>query len=222
MSVETKICGINDAEAMDAALSGGARLVGLNFYPPSPRHVAPERAAELARAVPEGVARVGVFVDPDDETIARVLAAVALDFVQLHGDETPARVAALRARFGVGVIKALKVADTADVAAADAFADVADRLLFDARAPKALPNALPGGNALVFDWRLLAGRRWARPWLLSGGLDAGNVAEAVRVSGARAVDVSSGVEDRRGHKSPALIIAFLDAVAAIEIDRAPA
>jgi len=216
MTVVAKICGINDVPAMAAAVAGGAAFVGLNFYPPSPRFVTPAAAAELVVPVPAGVSRVGLFVDPDDATLAETLARLPLDLLQLHGDETPARIAAVRARFGVAVMKAVRVAGPADVAAADAYAGIADWLLFDARAPAEMAGALPGGNALVFDWRLIAGRSWPCPWMLSGGLTPENVAHAVRISGARAVDVSSGVEDRRGHKSPALIAAFLAAVAALD------
>ncbi|MFQ5783203.1 MAG: phosphoribosylanthranilate isomerase [Alphaproteobacteria bacterium] len=215
MPVTAKICGINAADAMVAAVSGGASHIGLNFYPPSPRHVTPRQAAALADAVPGGVCKVGLFVEPDDGVLAATLAEVTLDLLQLHGDESVERVAAVRARFGVPVMKAIRIAGKGDVETAERFAEVADWLLFDARAPATFEGALPGGNALAFDWRLLAGRDWPAPWMLSGGLDAGNVAEAVAISGARMVDVSSGVEDRRGHKSPEKIAAFLAAVAAL-------
>lgn len=211
VGVKAKICGLSTAEAVDAAVSGGAALVGLVFYPPSPRHVAPAQAAALAGRVPAGVGCVGLFVDADDAAIEAVLAAVPLAMLQLHGRETPERVAAVRARFGLPVIKALPVAAEADFAAVDDYAPVADWLLFDARPPKTA-DALPGGNALAFDWRLLAGRRIPRPWLLAGGLDPANVADAIRISGATAVDVSSGVERAKGIKDPALIAAFLAAV----------
>jgi len=211
MPPKVKICGISSAEAMAAALAGGARAVGLNFYPPSPRYVTPERAADLAAVVPEGVERVGVFVDVDDATFEAVLAGAALTMLQLHGREDPARVRAVKARFAVPVIKAVKVAGPADLEAAEPFLEAADMLLFDAKAPSGMAGALPGGNALSFDWRLIAGRRWALPWMLSGGLTAENLAEAVATTGAAWVDVSSGVEDRPGHKDPALIAAFLAA-----------
>ena len=209
MTVEAKICGINAPEALDAAVRGGARYVGLNFYPPSPRSVTAEEAAALAARAPEGVTCVGLFVDPDDETLAATLARVPLDLLQLHGGEAPRRVAEIRARFGRPVMKAIKVAQEADLEEVAAYAGVVDRLLFDAKAPKTMKGALPGGNALAFDWQLIAGRVWPRPWMLSGGLDAGNLAEAVAVTGAGAVDVSSGVEDRPGRKSPDKIAAFL-------------
>ncbi|MFQ5958547.1 MAG: phosphoribosylanthranilate isomerase [Alphaproteobacteria bacterium] len=212
MSVTAKICGLNAADAVSAAVAGGASHVGLLFYPPSPRYVTPSEAAVLAQGVPAGVRKVGLFVDADDDTIAATLAEVPLDLLQLHGDESVERVVAIRERFDVAVMKAVRVAGEDDVEGAAAYMGAVDWLLFDARAPKTLAGALPGGNALAFDWQLIAGRRWPVPWMLSGGLDAGNVAEAVRVTGARVVDVSSGVEDRRGHKSPAMIAAFLAAV----------
>ena len=209
MAIETKICGIGTAAAMDAAVAGGAALVGLVFYPPSPRYVTPDRAAALAARVPPGVAKVGMLADPDDTLIAEILARVPLDMLQLHGGESPRRVADIRNQAQRPVMKAIKIATAEDLAAAEAYAAVAERLLFDAKPPKHMKDALPGGNALSFDWRLLAGRSWARPWMLSGGLDAENLAEAVAISGALAVDVSSGVEDRPGVKNPAKIAAFL-------------
>ncbi len=212
MAVTAKICGLNAPDAVAAAVAGGAGHIGLVFYPPSPRYVTPSRAAALAAEVPRAVGKVGLFVDAADDTLAAALDEVDLDLLQLHGDESVDQVAAVRERFGVPVMKAIRVSCESDVAAADAYAEVADWLLFDARAPAQRPGALPGGNALAFDWRLLAGRRWDVPWMLSGGLDADNVAEAVGVAGARAVVVSSGVEDRRGHKSPDRIAAFLAAV----------
>lgn len=215
MAVAAKICGLNEAAAVAAAVAGGAGFVGFVFYPPSPRAVTPAAAAALAAAVPESVARVGLFVDPDDALLADTLAAVALDMVQLHGRETPARVAAIKARFALPAMKAVPVACAADLDAAAAYQEVADWLLFDAKPPAGMTGALPGGNALSFDWQLLAGRRWAKPWMLSGGLSADNLGEAVRVSGARAVDVSSGVEDRPGLKNPAKIAAFLDCAAGL-------
>ncbi len=213
MTIQAKICGVNSAQAMDAALEGGAAMVGLMFFPPSPRFVNLTEAAALSRQAEGRAARVGVFVAPDDALLATTLEAVALDAVQLHGKEPPARVREVQAKFGLPVIKALSIAEQADVTGAAAYFEAAHRLLFDAKPPKG--SKLPGGNALAFDWRLLAGSEWPLPWLLSGGLQAGNVAEAVRLTGAHAVDVSSGVESEPGQKDPALIRAFLDAVAAI-------
>lgn len=215
MPVTVKICGINSPDAMAAAVQGGAGYVGLMFYPPSPRFLALDQAARLAAQVPEGIARVGVFVDPPDELLGRTLDAVPLEMVQLHGDEPPRRVAEIRNRFARKVIKAIKVAKSEDLAAARAQESVADMLLFDAKTPADMANALPGGNALAFDWKILAGQSWRCPWMLSGGLEAANLARSVAVSGARCVDVSSGVESAPGRKDPALIRAFLAAAAGI-------
>lgn len=214
MGVQTKICGLCEPEGLCAAVEAGARWVGFVFYPASPRYVAPSMAAELARLVPTGVRTVALFVDPEDDFLEAVLSTVPIDTVQLHGRETPARVAAVKQAFSIPVMKAVKVGGPEDLGAAMEHAAVADRLLFDAKPPPKV-TALPGGNGVPFDWTLLAGRRWPRPWMLSGGLNAANVAEAVRVTGAAAVDVSSGVEDRPGHKDPRLIREFLGTVATL-------
>lgn len=214
MTIQVKICGLNDPEGLRAAVGGGARWVGFVFYPPSPRSVAPALAAELGRLVPTGVRSVGLFVDPDDDFLQHVTSTAPIDTIQLHGRESPGRVAAIRAAFRIPVMKAIKVGGPDDLALAMDHAAVADHLLFDAK-PPARASALPGGNGIAFDWTLLAGRNWPRPWLLSGGLNAGNLADAVRTTGATAVDVSSGVEDRPGHKDPGLVRAFLDAAAAL-------
>jgi len=209
MPVDAKICGINSAPALAAAVAGGARFVGFVFYPRSPRALDAESAAALVGQVPRGITRVGLFVDEPNETFDAILRHVPLDMLQLHGQETPARIAEIRRRFGRPVMKAIKVAAAPDVESATAFDGTADWLLFDAKAPPQMTGALPGGNALSFDWTLLSDRRWNRPWMLSGGLNAGNLADAVRMTGAGAVDVSSGVEDRPGVKSPAKIEEFL-------------
>lgn len=214
LKIQAKICGINHPDALRAALDGGARYIGLVFFPRSPRHVELAIAADLARMVGTGTRTVGLFVDPADALLDETIARVPLDMIQLHGEENPARVADIRARYGLPVMKALKVADEADLEAASAYLPVVDRLLFDAKPPKNVANMLPGGNGLSFDWRLLAGRRWDKPWMLSGGLDPANVAEAIAITGADAVDVSSGVEERPGVKSVARIRDFLAAVAA--------
>ena len=200
---------------MDAALAGGADFVGLVFYPSSPRALSPAEAKPLAARVPARVRKVGLFVDEDDALFEAVLSEVPLDMLQLHGGESPARVREIKDRFGLPAIKAIKLAAAADLAVAEDYFDSADWLLFDAKPPADMADALPGGNALAFDWELLAGRDWPLPWMLSGGLDSGNVAEAIAISGASSVDVSSGVEDGPGRKSPAKIAAFLDAVAAL-------
>lgn len=213
MAVQAKICGLNTSEAMAAALDGGSAWVGLMFFPPSPRFVDLTQAAALAAQAKGRAERVGVFVAPDDALLTETLTAVPLDVIQLHGKETPARVAEVKALTGLPVWKAVSIAEQADVARAAAYFETADRLLFDAKPPKGSP--LPGGNAVSFDWRLLTGTDWPLPWLLSGGLHPGNLVEAVRLTGAVAVDVSSGVESAPGQKDPARIRAFLDAVAAI-------
>lgn len=215
MTVHAKICGINSAASMDAAVAGGASHVGLVFYPPSPRALDPEAAAALAARVPQDVAKVGLIVDADDELIAHILAAVPLDMLQLHGTEAPARVAEIKQKFGLAAMKAIKIAQASDVEAASSYLDVADWLLFDAQPPADMAGALPGGNALAFEWSWLAGRSWSLPWMLAGGIEASNVAEAVARSGAIQIDVSSGVEDAPGRKNPDKIRAFLAAVAAL-------
>jgi len=214
MTVSAKICGLNDPAAVAAAVEGGAAFVGFVFYPPSPRAVTPGEASGLAAAVPAGIGKVGLFVDAGDEEIDAVLNRVPLDMLQLHGGESAARVAELRRRTGLKVMKVFKVAAPEDVEPAPAYYDVADWLMFDAKPPKDMKNALPGGNALAFDWLLLKDWEFPLPWMLAGGLNAENVAEAVRLSGARYVDTSSGVEDRPGVKNPEKIRLFLQAVAA--------
>ena len=219
MRIDVKICGIRTPDALSAAVTGGARYVGLVFYPKSPRAVDLDLAAELSRRVPTGVRVVGLFVDPSDDQLETTLGRVPLDLLQLHGSETPDRVADIRASASAPVMKAVRIATPADLEPVSAFADVADMLLFDAKPP---PNvaALPGGNGIPFDWTILAGRQWPLPWMLSGGLTADNLAEAVRLTGAQTVDVSSGVESRPGHKEPTLVSAFLraaDAIAAVPV-----
>ncbi len=215
MPVEVKICGISTPEAMAAAVSGGAAYVGLQFFPKSPRYVRPAQAGALAAGLPQRVTRVGLLVDPDDETLDAVLREVPLDLLQLHGTEAPQRVAAIRARFGRPVMKVLKIKNKGDFDDVQSYLGVADRILFDAKAPKGMKDALPGGNAVSFDWTLLSGRSWRLPWMLAGGLTAENLSEAVRASGARAVDTASGVEDAPGRKNPEKIRAFLAAAQAL-------
>jgi len=179
------------------------------FFAKSPRAVTPERAAALLEGVPRRILRVGLFVDPDARLLDRVLSRVRLDLLQLHGHESPARVAAIRRDWGIPAMKAIGVSSASDLEAAHAYAEVADRLMFDAKPPKGATR--PGGNARAFDWTLLAGRRWKLPWMLAGGLTARNVAQAIRLSGAPAVDVSSGVESSPGVKDPAKIRRFIRA-----------
>jgi len=207
--IRVKVCGLTRPEDMASLVSAGAAYAGLNFFPASPRFVVPAQARAIALAAPPGLAQVGLFVDPDDDTLERVLAEVPLDLIQLHGLETPARVAEVRARHGLPVIKAIGVAGPTDLTQIDCHSGVADMLLIDAKPPKGA--ALPGGNGLAFDWRLIAGRRWPVPWLLAGGLTPDNVAAAVRLTGARQVDVSSGVESAPGVKDAGRIAAFVAA-----------
>ena len=215
MTVKAKICGLNSAAAVAAAVAGGASHVGFVFYAPSPRAIDPAKAAALAAQVPAGVSKVGLFVDASDQEFETTLSETRLDMLQLQGDETPRRVKDLRRRFGLPVMKALRVASAADVAAADEFLPVTDWLLFDGKPPPEMTGALPGGNALSFDWSLIAGRRWTKPWMLSGGLNIGNLAAAVAATGASTVDVSSGVEDAPGRKNPEKIAAFLKLAASL-------
>ena len=213
MAVDAKICGLSSAPAVAAALDHGARMVGFVFFPGSPRHVSFEQAAALSRPIGPEVERVGVMTDPDDDLLRRAIAAGRLSVVQLHGGETPRRVAEIRERFGAKVMKVVRVSGSDDLDRAAGFEPVADLLMFDSKPPRGATR--PGGNAVAFDWRLLAGRAWRRPWLLSGGLDPDNVGRAVELTGARAVDVSSGVESAPGVKDPALIGTFLERVAAL-------
>lgn len=192
---------------MRAAAEAGARYVGFVFFPNSPRHVSHAEAAALADAVPMGVAKVALTVNASDADLDALLGAVPIDMLQLHGGESPERVAAIKDRFGLPVMKAVGIADEGDLAALGDYEQVADQILVDAKPPKTAD--LPGGNGLSFDWRLLSGRKyWTRPWMLAGGLTPDNVAEAMRLTGARQVDVSSGVESAPGVKDPAKIVAF--------------
>ncbi|WPZ36686.1 phosphoribosylanthranilate isomerase [Thalassobaculum sp. OXR-137] len=205
-----KICGLNTLTVVDAAVDAGADMIGFMFYPRSRRAVTPDLAQALGEDV-TGVTRVAIVVDATDAEIDAITATGVIDMLQVHGREDPARVAELKARTGLPVMKALRIATREDMLEADAFVDVADHLLFDAKAPKDMKGALPGGNGLTFDWSLLDGLRFDIPWMLSGGLTADNVAEAIRLTGAPGVDTSSGVEDKPGVKSPERIRAFLAA-----------
>ena len=215
MALEAKICGLSTPETLDVAVAEGASFVGFVFYPRSPRNVSLAQAAALAARVPERVRRVALLVNADDAFLAELVRQVPLELLQLHGAETPERVAAIRERSGKQVMKVLHLAEAADLAAVAGSLPVADRLMFEAKPPATMANALPGGNALAFDWSILAGRSFARPWMLAGGLNAGNLKEAAGTSGARAVDVSSGVESAPGVKDPAKIRAFLRAARAL-------
>lgn len=207
--MRVKICGLRDAASIAAAAAAGARYAGFVFFEKSPRHLTLPEAAALAVGVPVGVAKVALTVDADDATLDALTQAVPLDMLQLHGHESPARVAAVRARYGLPVMKAVGLAARDDLAVLDRYLTVADQILVDAKPPRG--GGLPGGNGLSFDWRLLEGRRWPLPWMLAGGLTPANVAQAVRLTGARQVDVSSGVERGPGVKDATLIADFIAA-----------
>lgn len=209
MTTRVKICGLREPEHVVVAAEAGAAYIGLVFFEKSPRHVSIAEARNLALEVPPGVAAVALVVNASDEDLRAILDRVPLDMLQLHGRETPARVAEIRARFGLPVMKALGVAEASDLAVLPDYEAVADQILLDAKAPKGA--ALPGGNGLAFDWRLVAGQVFEKPWMLAGGLTPDNVAEAIARTGARQVDVSSGVESAPGVKDPALIRAFIAA-----------
>lgn len=209
MDIRVKICGLRTPQDVDAATRAGASYVGLVFFPRSPRHLTVDEARRVALAAPPGLARVALTVDAAEAELDAILDRVPVDILQLHGEETPERVAKLRQRYGLPVMKAVGLRDAGDLATLDRFGRVADMLLVDAKpAPGA---ALPGGNGLAFDWRLIAGRRWPVPWMLAGGLTPENVAEAVRLTGARQVDVSSGVETALGVKDAGLMARFVAA-----------
>jgi phosphoribosylanthranilate isomerase len=215
MSTKVKICGLKTAAAVEAAVAGGADYVGFVFYPPSPRNISPQAAAEIARCARGRAKIVALFVDPDDALIERVVEALAPDLIQLHGQETPERVEQIRVRFKRPVMKAVKVETAADAREALRYRPAADLILFDAKAPKDWPEALPGGNGVPFDWHALDSVKDKVPYMLSGGLTPSNVAVSIRMTGADAVDVSSGVEARPGEKDLGLIAEFLAAAKAV-------
>jgi phosphoribosylanthranilate isomerase len=209
MSVLIKICGLSSPETLDAALDAGADMVGFVFFEPSPRHLAFGAGRALGERVRGRAQKVALSVDADDEWLATSVEALKPDWLQLHGKETPERVAAVKKRFGLPVMKAIAVEQKSDLAAITAYTGIADRLIFDARAPRTATR--PGGLGKSFDWRLLENLQSAGPFMLSGGLDAGNVAEALRITGAPGVDVSSGVERAPGQKDADKIRAFIRA-----------
>ncbi|MBT4934525.1 MAG: phosphoribosylanthranilate isomerase [Rhodospirillaceae bacterium] len=200
MTINVKICGLSTPAAVRAAVQGGASHVGFVFFAASPRAVTPDVMAALSMPVPAAITRVGLFVDASFDEIAAAVATGSLDMLQLHGAETPGMVAQIKERFKLPVMKAVAIASDEDIATARLYEITADRLLFDAKPPPGADR--PGGNALSFDWRLIADQEWLLPWMLAGGLEASNLAEAITTSGATAVDVSSGVEDEPGVKNP--------------------
>ena len=209
MGVQAQICGIRTPEAVGASLDGGASFLGFMFFEKSPRNIAPDAAWRLAQPARGKAAVVAVLVDPDDAEVDRVAQVLKPDLIQLHGKETPARAHAVAARSGAGIVKVVQVSEAADLAAAAEFEAVAEHLMFETKPANDADR--PGGLGVAFDWTLLAGRRFQRPWFLAGGLDPWNLAQAVQQSGAPLADVSSGVERGPGLKDPALIAAFLDA-----------
>lgn len=211
--IRVKICGLSSAQDVAAAAGAGAAYAGFVFFPKSPRNVSIVQAAELAVEAPIGLCKVALTVNASDAELDAITGAVPLDMLQLHGNESPERVAEVRARYGLPVMKAVGIADAADIPQIALYEQVADQLLIDAKPPK--EAELPGGNGLAFDWRLLAGRKyWQKPWMLAGGLTPENVVEAIRMTGARQVDVSSGVESAPGQKDAALIGSFTRAALA--------
>lgn len=209
MKVSVKICGITDERGLTAAIDAGADFVGFVFYRRSPRFVTLDQAAALVEQVPRNLTTVGLFVNPTDAELDQVLKNVPLGAIQLHGKETPERVDTIRAAYHLPIIKALGISSARDVMDAAAYENHADWLMFDAKPPKDATR--PGGNAVAFDWKLMASYTGKTPWFLAGGLTLANIVRAIAESGARAVDVSSGVESRPGVKSPAKIRAFVQA-----------
>jgi len=206
---DVKICGLSDPDNLAAAIEGGARFVGFVFYPPSPRNVSFDTAWNLARAVPTGVRSVGLFVNPEDEQLERIVTGIQLDMIQLHGDESPGRINEIKQRFSMPIIKAIRVASEEDLYDIEGFEAAADWLLFDAKPPNA---SLPGGTGESFDWNILKGREFKKPWMLSGGLDETNVEQALSILKPNAVDISSGVESAPGIKDENKIKNFIKAV----------
>ena len=211
-NIRVKICGLYTQEGLQAVSDTGAAYVGFVFFPKSPRNVLIEQARELALAVPIGLAKVALVVNADNAFLDAITDAVPLDMLQLHGHESPERVLEIKARYGLPVMKAVGIADASDVPNIDLYNAVADQILIDAKPPKSA--TLPGGNGLSFDWTLIAKRRWPKPWMLAGGLTPDNVAEAIALTGATQVDVSSGVEAGVGIKDNAKIAAFVAAALA--------
>ena len=209
---QVKICGLSEPETLETALETGADFVGFIFYEPSPRNLPLDRARTLGQQVGGRAAKVAVTVDADNVQLESIVDALEPDYLQVHGSETPERVAELTARFGLPVIKSIKVCDADDIAEAVRFGGSADMFLFDAKAPEDLANALPGGNGVAFDWSLLGGDGDLPAFMLSGGLTIENVARALEVTGAKIIDVSSGVETAPGVKDAGLIRKFIEAV----------
>ncbi|MBD19990.1 MAG: phosphoribosylanthranilate isomerase [Rhodospirillaceae bacterium] len=215
MAISVKICGINTLDAMKASIETGSSFVGLVFYPPSPRSVTVAEAINLAKIVPPTIKKVGLFVDVSDKILKNITDDVPLDILQLHGKEPPQRVKKIKQFTGLPVIKAIHIENSGDFCEIEKYAGVADKILFDTKVPKNSKNFLPGVNALAFDWKLFGNQPWKDHWMLSGGLNAKNISEAVNLTGANTVDISSGVEITPGQKDPKLIKEFLETVLAL-------
>lgn len=211
-TVQTKICGLTRAQDVEAVAAAGATYAGFVFFEKSPRYVTPQQARDLAVLAPVGLAKVALVVDATDASLDQITDVVPLDMLQLHGRETPERVAYIRARYGLPVMKAVGVADESDLAALATYSAVADQILVDTKPPKGAD--LPGGNGVAFDWQLIAGRRWDKPWMLAGGLNKDTVARAIAITGARQVDLSSAVESAPGIKDAAKVTEFVAAAKA--------
>ena len=212
MDTRVKICGLTTPDAVSASVEAGAQYLGFVFFPKSPRNVDIATARALALDVPMGVAKVALVVDPSDEALERLTGEVPIDMIQLHGKESLDRVTEVRTRFGLPVMKAVGVSGPADLQALNAYGMVADQLLVDAKPPQGAD--LPGGNGVSFDWRLVSKRGWNAPWMLAGGLTQENVVQAIQMTGAKQIDLSSGVETAPGVKDPAKIQAFMNAIRA--------
>ncbi|MEM5469935.1 phosphoribosylanthranilate isomerase [Celeribacter marinus] len=212
MDTRVKICGLTTSDAVSASVEAGAQYLGFVFFPKSPRNVDIATARALALDVPMGVAKVALVVDPSDEALERITGEVPIDMIQLHGKESLERVTEVRTRFGLPVMKAVGVSGPADLQALNAYGMVADQLLVDAKPPQGAD--LPGGNGVSFDWRLVSKRGWNAPWMLAGGLTQENVVQAIQMTGAKQIDLSSGVESAPGIKDPAKIQAFMNAIRA--------
>ncbi|MCD6035623.1 MAG: phosphoribosylanthranilate isomerase [Rickettsiales bacterium] len=209
-NVQVKVCGLTTKEAVAQAVASGANYIGMVFFPASPRNVSPKQAAELLANIPASIQKVAVVVEPTDEELDALFAEFKPDYLQLHGKEPVARTSEIKERYKIKIMKACPVRSGDDIAAMGVYASVADMFLFDAKAPET--SALPGGNGLSFDWHLLKGRHFEKPWLLSGGLGIDNVEEAVRITEAMGVDASSSIERAPGEKDPALVKAFIEKV----------
>jgi len=212
MSVSVKICGLRTLPALQTAIEAGATYIGFVFFDRSPRNITTEQAASLAREIPKPTIKTGVFVNPDNAQLSHILKHVPLDLIQLHGTESPDRLQEIKDLFRIPVMKAITISGPDDLTQAKRYDPIADMLLFDAKATASCKNSLPGGNGISFDWQLLKGIEWQIPWMLSGGLNIGNIQQAIRISGAKIVDISSGIEKHPGEKSLTKIREFMSKV----------